>query len=198
MSPTFKLGYTTPVEWVARVEQDLCALLSDHAHCELKAATTAQTLISKNPQRTELVERLSAMAIEEMQHFRQAIALLQARGGVLGKQLPNPYAVGLHKGLAAERRSSFLDRLLIAALIEARSLERFTLLAEHLRDRDLAAVYAELCKSEAGHRKLFLQLARNDFPRAEVDQRWEQLQEIENGVLAGLPFEVRMHSGMNG
>ncbi len=197
MSPAFKLAYSTPPEWVERVEQDLCALISDHAHCELKAASMAQTLIAKNPTRSELVAGLSAMAIEELEHFRLAIELLHERGGEFGKQLPNPYAVALHKGLAASSRSSFLDRLLVAALIEARSLERFTLLAEHLKDRALATAYGGLRQSEAGHRKLFLQLARSYFPRVEVDQRWVRLLELEKDVLEGLPFQVAVHSGMN-
>ena len=138
----FGLDWLTPPEWVAAVEGEPLALLSDHAHCELKAASSAQSLLLRNPGRAEVVERLGAMAAEELEHFNRVVTILHARGGSLAWQDSNPYAEGLHRASAGTRSSALLDKLLLARLIEARSLERFHLLSEHLLDRELGGLYA--------------------------------------------------------
>ena len=160
----FKLAYLTPPEWVARVEEDPVGLLADHAHCELKAASSAQAICIKHGDLTELVERLAQVAVEELTHFEQVVRALHARGGVLPYTPPNPYAEELYRGAATTRRELLLDRLVVSGLIEARSLERFHLLAEHLADQDLAGLYRELLPSEASHQGLFFRFARELFP----------------------------------
>ena len=119
---SFPLDVETPVDWVAVAESDVCKLLDDHAHCELKAASSAHALIAKNPGHGELARALSRVVIEEMEHFEVVLAELEARGGALSDQAENPYAAQLHRRSAATRKSLVLDRLVIAHLIEARSL----------------------------------------------------------------------------
>ncbi len=193
----FRLDYETPPEWVERVAEDPLALLADHAHCELKAAASAQALIARYPQHGALALAMAELAVEEMQHFVRVLGELQARGGALERTTPSPYAEALHsRSAAAGRTDVLLDRLIIAGLIEARSLERFHLLAEGLADEALAALYRELLPSEAAHRGLFFGFARKLFPRSRADERECELRALEGEIMAGLPFVVRVHSGM--
>ena len=191
----FKLHTLTPPSWVAMVELDVPALLSDHAHCELKAASTAQALILKYRTNTTLVAELSEMAAEEMEHFRQAVQLMHARGGTLGPVETNAYAERLFKLSGPSRKEVLLDRLLIASLIELRSLERFHLLAEGLADAELRTVYRELMPCEAGHQALFDRLARSLFDPELVAARQQELFEIEGRCAHEAPPGPRMHAG---
>lgn len=191
----FKLDYLTPSAWVGRVEADLCALLADHAHCELKAAASAQGILSRGLDHPALMRDLARVAIEEMQHFELVLAELQRRGGTLGPVQQNPYADRLHRAAAGSRSDRVLDRLVVSGLIEARSLERFHLLAEGLADAELASLYRGLMASEAGHQRLFFRHALELFgPSAEV--RIEQLRALEGAIVAQLPFAPTMHSGL--
>lgn len=185
---------TTPAAWVEQVERDPLALLSDHAHCELKAAASGQALVGKNPDFPRLVDEVSAVVVEEMEHFQLVVAELRRRGGELGPQVPNHYADRLHAASGPGRTSILLDRLLVAHLIEGRSLERFQLLAEHLADRELAALYAGLVASEGRHRALFLSLARERFGD-DADARLAHLATAEARILADLPASPTMHGG---
>ncbi|MBI5362749.1 MAG: hypothetical protein HZA53_06190 [Planctomycetes bacterium] len=190
-----RLEVDTSPRWVERVAERPLELLSDHAHCELRAAASAQALIVKYPEDVELVLRMSAVAREELEHFERVLGVLAKRGAGLLPARANPYAEGLLAARAHKKEELLLDRLLIAALIEARSLERFVLLAEHLADRELAALYRELVPSEAGHQALFVQLARGRYPEARVHARLAELRAVEARVIQALAFEVRMHSG---
>ena len=192
----FGLEYQTPAEWVQRVERDLPALLSDHAHCELRAAASAQALIVRNPRRSGFVAELLELAQEELEHFGAVSRELAARGGRLGHKRPNPYAEALLARSAADRGDAFLDRLLLAGLIEARSLERFQLLAAHLGDARLAELYASLVPSESRHHTLFLERAREFFGDARAGRRLARLRSLEAEIVAALPFAVRVHSGV--
>lgn len=195
----FRLDYETPPQWVQRVEQDPLGLLADHAHCELKAAASAQALIARYPQHGALCLRMSEVAVEEMQHFTRVLTELQERGGGLDRTTPSPYAEALHsRSAAAGRTDVLLDRLIVAGLIEARSLERFHMLAEGLTDPSLAAIYRELLPSEAAHRGLFLGFARELFDRSRAEERERELRALEGEIVAGLPFAFRVHSGMAG
>jgi tRNA-(ms[2]io[6]A)-hydroxylase len=191
----FPLDVLTPPEWVRQVEREPLLLLSDHAHCELKAAMTAQSLIAKNPEHRALVLALGDVAIEEMQHFVRVVHELHARGGALGPQSENLYAARLYGEAAASRSSLVLDRLVIAHLIEARSLERFHLLAHHLEDQALRALYAELLPSEAAHQGLYLRLGRERFGAERLDGRLAVLRALEGRVVATLPAGPAVHSG---
>lgn len=194
----FPLDHATPAEWARLVEQDPISLLEDHAHCELKAAASAHALIAKNPERTELVRDLADIAIEELEHFKVVVGELEARGGRLGEQSENVYAATLHRRSASTRESLVLDRLVIAHLIEARSLERFHLLAEGATDPGLRALFAELLPSEAAHQGFYAKAARSLFGRELADARIAALRALEGEVMAQLPFSHTVHSGMVG
>ncbi|HIF40612.1 MAG TPA: tRNA-(ms[2]io[6]A)-hydroxylase [Planctomycetes bacterium] len=190
-----RLDWRTPASWVEAVLSDPLALLSDHAHCELKAASAVQSLIVTYPDRQALVHELGPMAVEEMQHFNQVVAVLAGRGHTLRAARPSPYAEGLGKAARQGRKELMLDRLLVAGLIEERSFERFELLAEHSADGELKDLYSGLLVSEARHRRLFSQVARDYYPRADIETREQELRAAEAQVIRALPFEVRMHSG---
>lgn len=189
------LEHSTSKEWVARVAERPVELLSDHAHCELRAAASAQALIVKHAGDAELALRMSAVAREELEHFELVLAELARRGAGLRPARANPYAEGLLAARSHRKEELLLDRLLVSSLIEARSLERFHLLAEHLEDRALADFYRALVPSEAGHQALFVALARGRYPEARVRERLAELCAVEARVVRGLPFEHRMHSG---
>lgn len=189
---SFDLGWRTPSEWAAAVLAAPLALLSDHAHCELGAAAAAQALLVRRPEDSCLVERLAAHAAEELRHFRAVHRLLLALGGQLEAVRKNAYAEGL---LARVERGSLVDRLLVAALIERRSLERFELLAvAAVPGSPLAALYAELAPSEAGHAALFVELARDHAP-GDLGPRLAGWIAHEAALVQALPFEPRIHSG---
>jgi tRNA-(ms[2]io[6]A)-hydroxylase len=192
--PTLK--YETPLEWVVRVEGGLLELLSDHAHNELKAASTAQAWLLKKPGDRALVLQLAELAAEEVEHFHRVVRILYARGGELLPVDRNAYAEALLKGSARTRKDPFLDRMIVAALIEARSCERFVLFAEHLADSELRQLYRDLIPSEVGHGELFIDLVRNGFPEELAEPRIEELFELEGEVMAALPFAYRVHSGL--
>ncbi len=192
----FQLEWETPVEWVDLIAPHTLELLGDHAHAELRAAASAQALISKRPQSKQLVEALGKVALEESEHFNQVIDLLHKRGGQLERAQNNPYAAGLLSGWSSKQGEVLLDRLLISALIEARSLERFVLLARHLPDEELSAFYESLIASESGHRALFVTLARESYPEKRVAERLAEFISLEASVMSRLPFSARMHSGL--
>ena len=193
---SIQLTWKTPVEWVQRVAERPLQLLEDHAHCELKAAASAQTLIAKRPRSRELVEALGEVAAEEIEHFNRVLKLFFERGGTFGPAQPSPYAEGLVKGWSSRNGEALLDRLIVSGLIEARSLERFVLLSRHLPDPELRDFYAELVPSEAGHRALFFQLASQLFPEDRVRERVAEFVELESRVVSRLTFAHRMHSGV--
>ena len=188
------LAWATPPEWVAAVATDTLSLLSDHAHCELKAASSAQALIAKNTQRPELIAELLSIAQEELEHFGRVVRLIESRGGKLAPVSGNRYAGELLRRGALGESPHLLDRLIVAALIEARSLERFRLLADHLPDPELRALYSELLNSEASHRAFFLDAAQSYHPK-QFDSELERFAELEAEVISALPFAHLVHSG---
>ena len=192
------LQWATPVEWVDAIATDTLALLSDHAHCELKAAASAQSLIVKNTQRPELIKELLGIAHEELQHFGRVVALIEARGGTLAPVSGNRYAGEILRRGVSGQSPHLLDRLIVAALIEARSLERFRLLADNLKDEELSTLYADLLTSEASHRAFFLDAARKHFSEEEVSSELERFAAIEAEVIRALPFDHLVHSGPPG
>ena len=192
------LAWTTPPAWGAAAARDPRALLADHAHCELQAAVACQSLIARYPDRPRLVDAAAEVAREELEHFQRVVALLRSYGGELASAGPNPYAEGLRKGSGPTRTSGLLDRLLLAALIEARSCERFGLLAAGAEDPVLRELYGELTPDETRHQALFLDLARAEVGEQATRARLEHLLELEAELIAGLAFAPRMHSGPTG
>ncbi|MFZ4059810.1 MAG: tRNA-(ms[2]io[6]A)-hydroxylase [Bacteroidia bacterium] len=181
----FRLQLPTDPRWVNLATQDLSEILSDHAWCEQKAASSAISLMVQFPEYPELVEQMSALAKEEMEHFQRVFSALKQRGLSLGRERKDAYVGALLdfqiKGQSALNR--LRDKLLMAALIEARSCERFRLLSEQLPDPELKAFYRELMESEAGHYTLFIALARNLTGRDATDERWKEWLDYEAGIL---------------
>lgn len=165
------LGLLTPTDpqWVETAAADLPALLSDHAHCEIKAAQSALSLVARYAgEMPGLVEPLTALAREESEHFRLVHEQLAARAHTLGMPASDRYVAQLATAARINRHDShpaLLDKLLVAALIEGRSCERFHLLAEHLPQADLRAFYRDLMVSEARHFTLFCSLATDAYGR---------------------------------
>ena len=169
------LATSTDEGWIDAAIADLDALLVDHAHCEMKAATNALSLATRHgAARPELVAALTELAAEELAHFRRVHALLVERGISLGAPPVDPYAAELrraarHGGPAGEA-AALVDRLLVAALIEARSCERFRLLSQRCPDAALRALYTELLASEAGHHRVLVDLAVREGARDGIDE----------------------------
>jgi tRNA 2-(methylsulfanyl)-N6-isopentenyladenosine37 hydroxylase len=187
------LGLQLPTDprWVDLASLSLEAILTDHAWCEQKAATSCISLITRYSARERLVEELSPLVTEEWGHFRLVLAELQKRGLRLGRQRKDVYVNQLmafeQKGGNEEER--FLDRLLIFALIEARSCERFKRLSEGLEDAYLRQFYRRFMDSEAGHYHLFIELATNYLDKDTVRRRWKEWLDYEAGVMESM--EVR-------
>jgi tRNA-(ms[2]io[6]A)-hydroxylase len=189
-----ELAWSTPDAWAERALRDPVALLSDHAWCELGAASTAQALIARHPARAALVERMAGLAAEEMRHFQRVLRVLRELPGALAPASPNPYASAMLALARGEREAAPLDRLLLAALIERRSLERFELLARDASE-PLAGLYRELAPSEEGHARLFVELAREVAGAEVATTRLAELTRREGEIARSLPFSHRIHSG---
>ena len=191
------LGLKLPTDprWVNIVEKNIEEILTDHAYCEQKAASTAISLIVTFPEYPELVKEMIALSREEMGHFKMVHDRILARGGTLGKYRKDDYVIALMKFFpkGGSRRDQLVHRLLIAALIEARSCERFRLLSEQLKDADLAAFYHQLMISEAGHYTMFLNFARTYGNRQEVDRKWQELLNYEAEIMKGLGKKETIH-----
>lgn len=191
------LGLKLPTDprWVNIVEKNIEEILTDHAYCEQKAASTAISLIVTHPEYSELVTAMTALAREEMGHFKMVHDRILERGLKLGRDRKDEYVVKLMtffpKG--GSRITNLVHRLLYAALIEARSCERFRLLSENLEDKELAEFYRSLMVSEANHYTMFLNFARQYGDRAEVDQKWQNLLEFEAEIMRDLGKTETMH-----
>ena len=187
------LGLHLPTDprWVDLAGISLEAILTDHAWCEQKAATSCISLIQRYSAKNRLVMELSPIVTEEWGHFRLVLAELNKRGLQLGPQRKDLYVNRLlefqQKGGSEEQR--FLDRLLVFALIEARSCERFLRLSEGLEDPYLRNFYRRFMESEAGHYHLFIELAEDYIDKTLVRQRWKEWLEYEAGLMAS--SEVR-------
>lgn len=188
------LKSSTSPGWLARVEDHLEELLLDHAHCEKKAAGTAMNLIFAYVDRVELVKPLSEIVREELEHFRLVIDLLEARGIRFRRLKPSSYGARLNELVRKQEPGKAVDRLLVAALIEARSCERFALLNERLEDRELAGFYQSLFESEARHHASYVQMARSFASEEAVRIRLEELAAAEAAIIDEGDDLPRMHS----
>jgi tRNA-(ms[2]io[6]A)-hydroxylase len=187
------LAARTRPDWIACALGDLDALLVDHAHCEKKAAGTAVNLIFRYPQHAFLHRPLSTLAREELKHFEAVLERLEARGSGLRPQRPAAYAGRLRKATRAHEPARLLDTLLCCALIEARSCERFQILAGALEDPELSRFYTELLADEARHHGIYVDLAAQLAPR-EARGRLRELAALEAEVLADAPALPRLHA----
>jgi tRNA-(ms[2]io[6]A)-hydroxylase len=194
----------TPDGWAEMALRDPLALLNDHAHLEKKATANALELVNRWPEPSrseEWTQTLAVIASDEAMHFNSVVRLLNERGGRLERAHRNEYARRLRQHVRKGRgHEELLDRLLVSALIELRSCERFGILARHCEDRDpeLARLYRRLWSSELGHYRVFLQLAERVVPPREVETRWQEMLQIEAETIAAQPPGPRMHSGWSG
>ncbi|MBK7233857.1 MAG: tRNA-(ms[2]io[6]A)-hydroxylase [Saprospiraceae bacterium] len=185
-----KLGLHLPTDprWVDLTKYSLEEILTDHAFCELKAASFCISLIQLYPDYDEIVQQVSPVVTEEWGHFRQVLAELKRRGYKLGFQRKDEYVAEIIKfqKRGGAKNDRLLDLLLTCALIEARSCERFRLLSLHLDEEDLRKFYHGFMVSEAGHYRMFLNLAENYFNKDLVRIRWKEFLQHEAGIIANL------------
>ncbi len=192
------LGLELPTDprWVNLTSISLQEILTDHAFCEQKAATQCVSLIQLYPEKQELVDALSPIVTEEWGHFRMVWAEMKKRGYELGYQRKDEYVNNLlkHMPKGLSREDSLLNKLMVCAMIEARSCERFRLLSEELEEEALRKFYYKFMVSEAGHYRLFIDLAERYFPKEKVRAAWKQWLNNETEVLNNLiPRGDRMH-----
>lgn len=183
----------TPPAWLDAVLADFDRFLVDHAACERKASGMAMRLAAHYRDRPRLVDAMVDLACEELDHFRQVYRLARDRGLVLAADEKDAYVNAMN---ALTRQGSdryFLDRLLLAGIVEARGCERFGLVAEALVDDELKTFYQRITRSEARHHQLFVTLAEEYFPAAEVAGRWEELLDREAEIAASLPARAALH-----
>jgi tRNA-(ms[2]io[6]A)-hydroxylase len=184
----------TPSRWLQQVTAGLDELLIDHAHCEKKAAGVAMNLIFAYVEHVELCRALADIVEEELQHFRLVLDLLARRGVSFRRLRPARYGERLHALVSRNEPLRGVDRMLVAALIEARSCERFGLLRDHLADRDLAGFFGGLFESEARHHATYVRLARLFACDEIVRDRLHELAAAEARIMAEGDLVPRMHS----
>ena len=189
------LGTETPPQWVAWALENPALLLIDHANCEKKAASTALQLMFRYTDRPKLLNKLSRLAREELRHFEQVIAIMQARGIDYDVISASRYAGGLREGVRSLEPGRLVDTLVVGAVIEARSCERFAALAPHL-DEELGQFYLSLLKSESRHFRDYLALAVEASDREEVARRQAVFLALDAELIASADAEFRFHSGI--
>jgi len=188
------LTSSTSAAWLERALAHLDEVLVDHAHCEKKAASTAVSLLFRYPERSDLGLALSALAREELRHFEQVVALVQARGVPMRHLRPSPYAGRLLSAVRTHEPARLLDTLLCLALIEARSCERMQLVAAAVPDPAVARLYRQLLASEARHHHTYVDLARPLVASGELTARLDELARHEAAVLVEPTPLVRLHA----
>jgi len=190
------LRLATDDKWAKLCENNINSILNDHAWCEQKAASNAISVITKFPMHTDLVEALTKIAIEELEHFEMVLEKMKERGVKLQYECKDNYVGELYKYMLSEggsKENQLVSRMLFSAMIEARSCERFRLLAEKLTDPDLVKFYRELMISEAHHYTTFLKFARKYGGNIDVDARWQKFLDFEGEVIKRYGIVETMH-----
>jgi len=192
------LGLKLPTDprWVNLAEMELQEILTDHAYCEQKAATACISLIQGYPEKEEMVRELAPIVTEEWGHFRMVLSEMEKRNLHLGKQRKDEYVNKLidFQPKGGSREDRLLEKLLLCALIEARSAERFRLLSLYIGEETLKGFYHKFMVSEAGHYRLFLDLAKSYFGEERVRARWQEYLEKEAAIMKELELRGdRMH-----
>ena len=192
------LKMVTDPRWVNVVSKNLEEILVDHAFCEQKAASSAISIIVQYPQYSDLVQAMTAICHEEMQHFNMVHEKLIERGYKLGFERKDPYVNDLSIFLRRSKTNSskkglFVNQMLLAAIIEARSCERFKILSEQLEDQDLKSFYRSLMESEARHYTTFLHFAKKYGDGINVDERWKAFLEFEASLMEKYSKKETMH-----
>jgi tRNA-(ms[2]io[6]A)-hydroxylase len=179
------LKLLTDPRWANIAESNLEEILTDHAWCEQKAAANALYLISNNSEHIEFIQKMAEIAIEEMEHFNMVVAIIKQRGYTLGRERKDDYVSQRIEFARKDvsRNTSFIDRLLFAAMIEARSCERFRVLYQNITDKELSKFYYDLMVSEATHYTTFLNFARKYAIDVDVDKRWAEWLDFEGELI---------------
>jgi tRNA-(ms[2]io[6]A)-hydroxylase len=180
--------------WLAQVDRNLKDILIDHAHCEQKAAATAMNLMFDYVENEDLCREMSAIVTEELEHFQLVVDLIKARGIRFYKMKPGTYGRKLKELARRQEPHKAVDHLLIGALIEARSCERFVLLRDHLQDQELSDFYGSLYESEARHHSTYVRLAKHYATEDEVNDRLEELAAAEAAIIEVGCELPRVHS----
>lgn len=190
-----RLKLPTDPRWVNIVEENIPEILTDHAWCEQKAATNAISLTVNFPEYTDLVEAMLELAQEELEHFKMVHQIILKRNFTLGFERKDAYVNELYSFVRKgyQRHIVLVDRLLFSAMIEARSCERFKVLSENIKDKELSNFYHELMVSEATHYTLFLKLARQYADGIDVDKRWQEFLDFEAAVIAKYGNKETIH-----
>ena len=191
-----KLQLPTDPTWVKNVvESNISEILTDHAFCEQKAASNAITLIVQNPNLSDLVQQMIALAQEELEHFKRVHDIILERGYQLGRERKDDYVNELRKFIiiGGGREAQLVDRLLFSAMIEARSCERFKVLSENINDKQLADFYHELMISEAGHYTMFIRLAKKYAVTVDIETRWTEFLAYEAHVIQNYGKSETIH-----
>ena len=192
MSQKNILGLHLPTDprWADLAGKSIAEILTDHAYCEQKAASTCISLIVQYPEKEEMVKKVSPLVTEEWGHFRMVLREMEKRGIPLGRQRKDEYVNRLLENIRKGKKDEqLMDKLLVSALIEARSCERFRLLSRHISDPELSKFYHDLMVAEAGHYRLFIDLAKEYFPNDIVEARWKEFLDAEAKIISTL--EVR-------
>lgn len=194
MKYSVALKTKTQPEWVEAVKADLNAFLQHHADCERKASGMAQHFIAKYPDRLEIIDDLMAISIEELEHFRQVYRFMEARGVYLPSKMEKDEYINGFIGKARNGRDErFMDRILIAGIIEARGSERFITIGEALEDPELSKYYVQLGRSEAKHIHSFIKMCTHYFSPEVIQKRLDELLDIEAELIASLPYKARLY-----
>lgn len=181
-------------EWIAAVMDDFDSFLQDHADCERKASAMAMSFVAKYPDRVEIIPELIETAVEELEHFQQVYALMESRGIQLQHSIgEDKYVKALIKRCHSGRKERFLDRLLIASVVETRGAERFRLVSEAQQDPELFRFYKTLWVSEAKHGHIFAKMALNYFDKETVYNRLEWWVQQEAEVINALEIRPALH-----
>jgi tRNA 2-(methylsulfanyl)-N6-isopentenyladenosine37 hydroxylase len=187
------LRFTTPSAWTEAVLSEFDSFLLDHATAEKKASGMAISMLSHYPDRIALVTAMTDLAIEELTHYREVVKWIHQRGLTTGPDLKDSYVVTFRESLRKGSEVYLLDRLLTASIIEARGAERFALVAAALGPGPLKKFYQSIARSEERHYELFLDLAKQYLPANMIEQRWDELLDIEAALVAKLPIRAALH-----
>ncbi|MCG3176585.1 MAG: hypothetical protein MOGMAGMI_01543 [Candidatus Omnitrophica bacterium] len=191
---TVQLTCKTDPSWVRVILDHFDEFLADHADCELKASAMALGFVVKCPDRTKIIGPMIDLALEELAHFRQVHRILEKRGLPLKPNfIKDPYVSRLMAHCRSGREERFLDRLLVASIVEARGAERFQIVYRALEDPELKAFYKEFCVAEARHGNLFVNLALEYFDERTVDARLERLVREEEAIIRSLKWRPSLH-----
>ena len=190
----FKLRLLTDPRWANIAEGNLEEILTDHAWCEQKATTNAITIITMCPEYPEIVTELLKIAQEELEHFQMVHEIIKKRGYEFGRERKDDYVGQLFKFIVQGTRKEYIiDRMLFAAMIEARSCERFRVLTENIKDEELKTFYKDLMISEAGHYTTFIGFARQLGDVEKVNQRWEEWLDYEAEIIKSYGKKESIH-----